>query len=223
MCERVRALWISESNEANSRCHKLINNTLFSVLITPTDLPEVPRALADATSAANSQPGHPVVLVLSGNAQRSADLARGLRPLDPSPLSSEEKRPRKRARTEEKKANKAEDESAKGATLESKGITVAKLFARHFKLKEHESWLKDHVCPLAVGTPQRVRALVEDGVLSLDALAAVVIDLTWVDAKRRNILDTPETRDELLRLLAHERMRAAMRRDGDSRTRLVLF
>jgi protein CMS1 len=119
-----------------------------------------------------------------------------------------------------------DDADAKSGRKDSKallgGFSVAKLFARHFKLKEHEAWLREHTTPLAAGTPQRVAALIASGSLHLDSLQALVIDQTWVDAKQRNVFDTFETRDELMKLLALDAVMAALKRSA-SPTKLVLF
>ncbi|PWN50571.1 hypothetical protein IE53DRAFT_387111 [Violaceomyces palustris] len=180
--------------------------------------PSTVKALLDPKSSSNSKPGHPSVLVLTGNALRAAKLSRSLKALNPTPSSTSQKPPKKRVKG---------DDGSSSITTTSKGdteptFTVAKLFARHFKLKEHISWLKDHVTPVAVGTPQRVGALIDSGSLSLQATDFVVIDQTWVDAKQRNIFDTPETRDELVKLLASEGFREAVTR-SENGTKLILF
>lgn len=143
--------------------------------------------------------GTPRVLVLSGNAQRAADVGRALRALLPRP-SSETARPAKRQRT---------------AASDASGPSVAKLFARHFKVSEQVEWLQAQTAPLAVGTPHRVQALLEVQALHVSHLALIVIDFTWVDAKNRTVLDTPETRDALLSLLQEPALRRAMQRDAE--------
>lgn len=177
-------------------------------------LPEVVKRVQDDKDASRKQPGQPLLLVLTGNAQRAADLSRSLRLLY-APLEDA-------SQTKSKGTSKGADSSEKPAN--ASGIVVAKLFARHFKLKEHEAWLKDHVSPLATGTPQRVAALISSGSLSLASLVAIVIDQTWVDQKQRNVFDTPETRDELMRLLALQKVIEALQPEKTKRTtKLALF
>lgn len=199
-----------ELDEIRLRQSMLVDTTAFTLPRTEESLaefvrqscPEIVKKLQNAADVANTKPGQPLLLVLTGNAQRSADLSRSLRLLAfPPPTQSDSaSKPEANSKGSLSSAT-ATDKSVKGS-----GVTVAKLFARHFKLKEHEAWLKDHVSPLATGTPQRVAALISSGSLSLDSLAAIIIDQTWVDQKQRNVFDTPETRDELMKLLALEKV-----------------
>jgi protein CMS1 len=98
----------------------------------------------------------------------------------------------------------------------SKGGEVAKLFAKHFKLLEHVSYLKRTKVGIAVGTPGRIGKLLCDtgmsayvhpwtskssylDALTISALTHVMLDVTFRDAKKRNMLDIPETRDEVFK------------------------
>jgi len=81
-----------------------------------------------------------------------------------------------------------------------KGGEVAKLFARHFKLAEHSSYLKRTKVAAAVGTPGRIgKLLCETDALTISACSHIVLDISWRDSKQRNLLDIPETRDEVFR------------------------
>ncbi|KAF8630060.1 hypothetical protein AX15_003120 [Amanita polypyramis BW_CC] len=76
---------------------------------------------------------------------------------------------------------------------------VAKLFAKHIKLAEHVTYLKRTKIGIAVGTPGRVGKLLGDtDALSVSSLSHIILDVTHRDPKNRNILDIPETRDEVL-------------------------
>ncbi|KAJ1022528.1 hypothetical protein NDA16_003517 [Ustilago loliicola] len=207
-------------------------------------IPSVAKSVNDAQDPTVSQPGRPALIMFTGNAQRSADLARSLRALGPQlPASAETSNgggdddqsagSSKRRKLGNGKAHGKDDKSTaeakKGAAVTSKdsrallgGFSVAKLFARHFKLKEHEAWLKEHTTPLAAGTPQRVAALIASGSLRLDSLQAIVIDQTWVDAKQRSVFDSFETRDELMKLLALDAVMSSFKR-AKSPAKLVLF
>jgi len=149
-----------------------------------------------------TEPGTPYMLVLTGNAQRAADLTRALRVLLPG--------------TDEPPAKRRK------GTASSPVPTVAKLFARHFKLEEQVSWLKSQATPIAVGTPHRVQALLEQRALHVDHLQALLVDASWTDAKQRAVFDTPETRDALLALLAENSVRALLQKPTDP-CRVVLF
>jgi len=149
-----------------------------------------------------TESGTPYLLVLTGNAQRAADLTRALRSLLPG--------------TDEPPAKRRKG----GAS--SPTPTVAKLFARHFKLEEQVSWLNSQATPIAVGTPHRVQALLEQRALHIEHLQAVLVDASWMDAKQRAVFDTPETRYSLLTLLAESSVRALLQKPSDP-CRVVLF
>ncbi|SAM83424.1 uncharacterized protein UBRO_05450 [Ustilago bromivora] len=205
-------------------------------------IPSVAKSINDAQDPTLSQPGRPALIMLTGNAQRAADLARNLRALGPqlpalaeggdddqSALGSSKRRKLGNGKAQGKDDKGAAAAGKKGAAATSKdsrallgGFSVAKLFARHFKLKEHEAWLKEHTAPLAAGTPQRVAALIASGSLRLDSLQAILIDQTWVDAKQRSVFDSFETRDELMKLLALDAVMSSFKR-SKSPTKLVLF
>jgi protein CMS1 len=52
-----------------------------------------------------------------------------------------------------------------------------------------------------VGTPDRLAALLEDGALSTANLKQVVIDVSYIDQKKRGILDMKELHESLLKFL----------------------
>lgn len=52
-----------------------------------------------------------------------------------------------------------------------------------------------------MGTPDRLVALLEDGALSTTNLKRVVIDVSYIDQKKRGILDMKELHEALLKLL----------------------
>lgn len=148
--------------------------------------------------AGSGQEGRPVVLVITGHAQRAADIAKVLRRLD-EPVAKSKGKP----------------------------LPVAKLFARHFKVAEQESFLRNNVCPVAVGTPQRVHDLLEKGdeaTLKLSNLRALILDASWTDAKMRTLLDGNETREALCSLLACRAIQSRLRSvKKEERASIVLF
>ncbi|XP_060558981.1 protein CMSS1-like isoform X2 [Ruditapes philippinarum] len=77
----------------------------------------------------------------------------------------------------------------------------AKLFAKHMKLGEQQTFLKKSVCHMGIGTPNRILALVKSGHLKLDNLTAIVIDWNYRDIKKHRVADIPEIRAELATLL----------------------
>ncbi|WFC94986.1 Protein cms1 [Malassezia brasiliensis] len=166
------------------------------------DAHATPDTFADANTPWRKEHGMPRVLVVTGNAQRAADLARALRAL----LPEDESRPAKRR---------------KGAEVSTAG-GVAKLFARHFKVDEQVTHLQENATPLAVGTPHRIQQLLERGALRTDHLQALVVDHSWTDAKMRTIFDTPETRDALVHLVSDPTLRKALLRKEAS-CKVILF
>jgi len=81
-----------------------------------------------------------------------------------------------------------------------KGGDVAKLFAKHFKLEEHVAYLKRSKIGTAAGTPGRVgKLLCETDALSVSQLTHIILDISFRDAKKRNLLDIPENRDEIFK------------------------
>ncbi|XP_060626707.2 protein CMSS1 isoform X1 [Anolis sagrei] len=78
---------------------------------------------------------------------------------------------------------------------------VMKLFAKHIKIQEQVKKLEQSVIHVGVGTPGRVKALVEQGGLSLKSLKYVILDWNWRDQKLRRLIDIPEIRKETIELL----------------------
>ncbi|PFH52371.1 hypothetical protein AMATHDRAFT_56869 [Amanita thiersii Skay4041] len=103
-----------------------------------------------------------------------------------------------------------------------KGGEVAKLFAKHFKLSEHVAYLKRTKIGAAVGTPGRIgKLLCDTDALSVSALSHIILDVTHRDAKKRNLLDITETRDEVFRsVLGAPQILRGMK---DGKIKLVLF
>ncbi|KAG7092272.1 hypothetical protein E1B28_008634 [Marasmius oreades] len=99
---------------------------------------------------------------------------------------------------------------------------VAKLFAKHFKLSEHVSYLKKTKVCAAVGTPGRLgKLLCDTDALSTSALTHIILDITFRDAKKRNLLDIPETRGEVFKtVLGCPSVRQALHA---GKVQLVLF
>ncbi|XP_028848239.1 protein CMSS1 isoform X2 [Denticeps clupeoides] len=81
------------------------------------------------------------------------------------------------------------------------GAKVLKLFAKHIKLKEQLDQLGKGVAHIGVGTPARLSTLIDREGLSLDSLRYLVLDWNWRDQKQRRMVDVPEVKSELLKLL----------------------
>jgi protein CMS1 len=118
-----------------------------------------------------------------------------------------------------------------------KGADVAKLFARHFKLEEHVSYLKRSKIGSAVGTPGRIgKLLCETGEprydienrlgLKLAQMLSRCLNsptLSWMyhTETQRSLFDIPETRDEVFKtILGAPKVLEGLR---EGKIQLVLF
>ncbi|XP_059198526.1 protein CMSS1 isoform X1 [Centropristis striata] len=76
-----------------------------------------------------------------------------------------------------------------------------KLFAKHIKIEEQVKLLQKGVTHIGVGTPGRISALIEKEGLSLQALRYLVLDWNWRDQKLRRMVDVPEVKLDVMKLL----------------------
>lgn len=77
---------------------------------------------------------------------------------------------------------------------------IAKLFAKHFKVEEQMEMLSKEYFPIALGTPNRLRKLIEVGALSLRRAALVLVDVT-PDSKQFTVLTLKEVNTDFYRLM----------------------
>ncbi|KAJ9622723.1 Protein cms1 [Taxawa tesnikishii (nom. ined.)] len=96
----------------------------------------------------------------------------------------------------------------RGSWCRTKEAMVAKLFAKHIKLREQADMVKKSRISIGVGTPQRITDLLEDGALGQSGLERIVIDASHIDQKKRGILDMKEIEVPLVRLLSREDLRS---------------
>lgn len=83
-----------------------------------------------------------------------------------------------------------------------KGDTkVMKLFAKHIKIKDQMQLLEKNIIHLGIGTPGRMKALLEQEGLTLQSLKYIVLDWNWRDQKLRRMVDIPEVKKEMVELL----------------------
>ncbi|KAF9562165.1 hypothetical protein CPC08DRAFT_749593 [Agrocybe pediades] len=105
-----------------------------------------------------------------------------------------------------------------------KGGDVAKLFAKHFKLSQHVSYLKRTKIGAAAGTPGRLGKLLNETVsdaLSVSALSHIILDVTYKDPKNRSLLDIPETRDEVFQTVLNNEL--VLKGIKEGKIQVVLF
>lgn len=84
---------------------------------------------------------------------------------------------------------------------QTKDALVAKLFAKHIKLKESIETVKKARVSIGVGTPQRIIDLLEVRALKTEGLERIVVDASHIDVKKRGMLDMKETLVPLVDLL----------------------
>ncbi|XP_071994585.1 protein CMSS1 isoform X2 [Engystomops pustulosus] len=89
---------------------------------------------------------------------------------------------------------------------------IMKLFAKHIKIKEQIKWLENNITHIGVGTPGRIRALIEQEGFSVPSLKFLILDWNWRDQKLRTMMDIPEVKKETIELLASGPIAAC--RDG---------
>jgi protein CMS1 len=88
-----------------------------------------------------------------------------------------------------------------------KNPSVAKLFAKHIKIAETIELCSKYKMDFGVGTPERISALLDQGALSTANLKRIVLDASYIDQKKRGILDMKELHDAVIRLLLRDEFR----------------
>ncbi|KAG9231675.1 U3-containing 90S pre-ribosomal complex subunit-domain containing protein [Amylocarpus encephaloides] len=82
--------------------------------------------------------------------------------------------------------------------FQTKEATVAKLFAKHIKINDSIKFLKSTRTGIAVGTPTRLKDIMDRGALVVDRLERIVVDASHIDVKKRGILDMKESQIPLM-------------------------
>lgn len=88
-----------------------------------------------------------------------------------------------------------------------KEAKVAKLFAKHIPIQDAIKFLKTYRTGIAIGTPQRIKDLTDNGALKIDCLKRIVVDASHIDQKKRGILEMKETQIALISWLTQKDLR----------------
>ncbi|KAL6893354.1 U3-90S pre-ribosomal complex subunit domain-containing protein [Trichoderma evansii] len=104
--------------------------------------------------------------------------------------------------------------------LSGKDSLVAKLFAKHMKVEEQVTLLKNKKIGVGVGTPARLMELIDNGSLSLNKLQRLVVDASHIDQKKRGVMDMKDTMMPLAKFLARKEFKD---RYGDEKKPLDLL
>lgn len=91
--------------------------------------------------------------------------------------------------------------------MSTKDSTIAKLFAKHIKIADQVKFLKNTRTGIAVGTPQRLEDLMDNGALNTSKLTRIIIDASHIDIKKRGVLEMKETQIPLMKWLARKEFR----------------
>ncbi|KAK0523246.1 Protein cms1 [Tilletia horrida] len=133
--------------------------------------------LREPSAPVNTLPGAPAILVLTADAGRAATLCTELGKLYTGELEMDKDGlpvgpvppPAKKTKYDHDKGKQKQTEKKKksgAATAATSMGKVAKLFGRHFKVEDQRAYLAEHPAPIAVGTPARIRALIESAASS---------------------------------------------------------
>ncbi|EMC98418.1 hypothetical protein BAUCODRAFT_32456 [Baudoinia panamericana UAMH 10762] len=107
--------------------------------------------------------------------------------------------------------------------FQTKDSMVAKLFAKHIKLKEAIETVKKTRMGIGVGTPQRITDLLDDGALSSSHLERIVVDASHIDQKKRGILDMRETQAPLVQLLSRTEFKERYGAEDGKKIDLIFY
>lgn len=97
---------------------------------------------------------------------------------------------------------------------------IAKLFAKHMKLKENIKYIQKTSFGIGAGTPKRIHELIEADALKLDQLQRIVVDASYIDEKKNTIFDQREVFPHLLALFTSEKLNLRLHSGA---TKLIVF
>lgn len=82
-----------------------------------------------------------------------------------------------------------------------RAIKIAKCFAKHLKLSDQLQFLHKEKTAVAVGTPNRVLKLIQEGGLKLTGLDYFIVDTSFKDKKEMHFFDLAEVTVDMKALL----------------------
>jgi protein CMS1 len=124
--------------------------------------------------------------------------------------------------------------------FQTKESFIAKLFAKHIKLDEAITMVKETKLGMAVGTPHRLIDLFDHGqcyisctlrfttnsikgALSAGRLERIIIDASHIDQKKRGILDMKDTESPLIKLLTRANFKEKYNEDKMKKIELIFY
>ncbi|KKA31197.1 hypothetical protein TD95_000822 [Thielaviopsis punctulata] len=106
--------------------------------------------------------------------------------------------------------------------FQGKNCAVAKLFAKHMKVAEQVAFLAKQRVGMGVGTPARLAELIENGALKMDKLQRIVVDASYIDQKKRGIMDMKDTMMPLASFLTRKELQERYLED-DKHVDLIFY
>jgi protein CMS1 len=103
--------------------------------------------------------------------------------------------------------------------LQAFNFAIGRLFAKHLKVADQTEQLSKIFHPIVVGTPGRLKKLLEMDALSLEHTTHLVFDMQK-DKKNMTVLDVKDTAKECMDLL---QFYAIPRLNQDDKLKLVLY
>ncbi|KAM5452464.1 Protein cms1 [Microsporum audouinii] len=107
--------------------------------------------------------------------------------------------------------------------FQNQDCAVAKLFAKHIKLKEAQETVEKTRIGIGIGTPVRLNDLVNSGSLKLDSLKRIVVDGSYVDQKKRGIFDMKELHFPLIEFLNRAELRDRYQSKKGDKVQIIVF
>ncbi|KAL8794784.1 MAG: hypothetical protein Q9195_002738 [Heterodermia aff. obscurata] len=101
--------------------------------------------------------------------------------------------------------------------FQTEDACVAKLFAKHIKLKDALEYVKKTRMAIGVGTPTRLIDLLdaEKDALSSNKLERIIVDCSHINQKKHGIFDMKETLQPLIALLNRENMKSRYGKENE--------
>ncbi|KAI1611251.1 U3-containing 90S pre-ribosomal complex subunit-domain containing protein [Exophiala viscosa] len=100
--------------------------------------------------------------------------------------------------------------------LNTEKSKVAKLIAKHMKLKDNIEYMQKTNVGIAVGTPMRIKDLIDADAIRTDRIQMVVVDGSYRDEKKRTIFEMDDLFRPLMVLLNLDRLRQRYGAEGQA-------
>ncbi|EXJ79466.1 hypothetical protein A1O3_08968 [Capronia epimyces CBS 606.96] len=103
----------------------------------------------------------------------------------------------------------------------NENVKVAKLIAKHMKLKDNVEYMQKTRVGIAIGTPGRLKDLIDAGALKPKGIRRIVVDGSYRDQKKRTIFEMNELFQPLMTLLNSDELR--QRYGTDDKIDILVF